>query len=251
MAYTITIRFYEELNDFIKRYPLKEDIPFSFRDKRSVKDLIECFGVPHTEVDLILINGESVDFNYIVRDGDRISVYPVFERLNITGLTHLRPKPLRQNRFVLDVHLGTLARSLRMLGFDCDYSNNRDDPELAEISASEKRILLTRDRGLLMRRIISRGLIIRNDDPDKQLTELMDRLDLRDQIRPFTRCINCNGPLSPLERDSPLFDELKLTIPPGVLEQYREFSCCPSCRKVFWKGSHYDSMLKRIEAVGD
>ncbi len=249
MGYSVILRFYEELNDFIKNYPCKEDILFSFRDRRSVKDLIESFGVPHTEVDLILVNGESVNFNYIVEDGDRISIYPVFEQMNITGLTRLRAIPLRQTRFVLDVHLGTLARKLRLLGFDCDYRNNRDDPELAEISSNQKRVLLTRDRGLLKRKIVTRGMIIRNDDPQKQLAEVLDRLDIRDQISPFSRCPACNGLLAALPRTGPLFEELKSHIPPGILKRYAEFSYCRSCRKVFWKGSHYDSMVKRFQSM--
>ena len=247
MGLTVTMRFYEELNDFITDHPPKKDFSHSFRDKRTVKDLIESLGVPHTEVDLILVNGTSEGFDYMVKDGDRISVYPVFERLDIKGLTPLRPRPLRQTRFVLDVHLGTLARRLRMLGFDCDYINDRDDPELAKISAEQKRILLTRDRGLLMRKIVSRGLIVRHDDPDDQLKEILERLDLREDIRPFTRCIECNAPLISLHKEDPLFKELKPSIPSGVLEWCEEFACCRSCRKVYWKGSHYESMMRFIK----
>ncbi|HON80431.1 MAG TPA: Mut7-C RNAse domain-containing protein, partial [Spirochaetota bacterium] len=146
--YRVTIRFYEELNDFLPRQDRKRDIEVSFNGRRSIKDFIESMGVPHVEVDLILVHGISVDFNYLIQDGDRISVYPVFERLSIEGVTRLRPAPLRLTRFVLDVHLRKLARRLRLLGFDTDYDEHRDDPELAELSAKENRILLTRDRGL-------------------------------------------------------------------------------------------------------
>ena len=247
MAYHIIIRFYEELNDFIKNHPPREDIPFSFRDRRSVKDLIESFGVPHVEVDLILVNGESVDFGYTVRDGDRISVYPVFERLAIDGLNRLRTAPLRVSRFVLDVHLGSLARALRMLGFDCDYRSHRDDQELARISAAQKRILLTRDRGLLKRKIVSRGLIVRHDDPKDQLKEILEKLDLKNQINPFTRCLSCNSLLVSLTRGSALYEELTAPLPQGVIGRYKEYTYCPSCRKVYWKGSHYDSMTALIK----
>ena len=249
MAFNITIRFYEELNDFIKNYPPKEDIPFSFRDRRSVKDLIESFGVPHVEVDLILVNGESVDFTYIVEDRDRISVYPVFERLDIHGLSPLRDKPLRQTRFVLDVHLGRLARDLRMLGFDCDYSNSRDDPELAAIAASEQRILLTRDRGLLKRKIVTRGLAVRSDDPAEQLVEVMTKLDLKNQICPLTRCLECNGVLEKIEKETKTFNEFRAGIPPKVLAWCNEYSHCRVCGKIYWKGSHYDTMMIRISKL--
>lgn len=244
MAYSVTIRYYEELNDFIRNYPPREDIQFSFTGRRSVKDLIESFGVPHTEVDMILVNGDAVDFSYVVKDGDRISVYPVFERLDISGLSPLRGKPLRNSRFVLDVHLGKLARDLRMLGFDTDYAPDRDDPELAEISVSEGRILLTRDRGLLKRKIITHGLYVHSDNPELQLKEILIKLDLSGQIAPLTRCLCCNGVLKRLEGAE--LERLRSDIPPKVQERQDEYSFCPACDKVFWKGDHFTSMMERI-----
>jgi len=247
--YSITIRFYEELNDFLPRESRKRDIEFTFAGRRSVKDLIESLGVPHVEVDLILANGKSVDFSYIVRDGDRLSVYPVFERFSIQGVTKLRPAPLRTTTFVLDVHLRKLARTLRLFGFDVDYDPHRDDPELAAIAEREKRILLTRDRGLLMRKIVERGLIIRNTDPERQIIEVLDRLDLWDAIHPFSRCIECNGGIASLEPSSPVFNALKDAIPPGVLSWCREFYRCASCGKIYWKGSHYDRLAALVRRV--
>lgn len=248
-GFFITIRFYEELNDFIKNFPHKCDIEFEVSSRRSIKDLIESFSVPHTEVDLILINGKPVDFNYIVKEKDRISVYPLFERLNIRGLSPLRKSPLRISRFVLDVHLGKLARDLRMLGFDSEYKTKRDDKTLAEISSREKRILLTRDRQLLMRKIVTRGLIVRSDDPRCQIVEILDRLDLREEIKPFTRCISCNGEIHPLSEENALYSELMEKVPPKVFDWVREYTYCSSCRKIYWKGSHYGSLIKRIEGL--
>ncbi|MDC7240187.1 MAG: Mut7-C RNAse domain-containing protein [Spirochaetales bacterium] len=248
MVCSITIRFYEELNDFLKGYPLKEDIPFSFAGRRSVKDLIESFGVPHTEIDLILVNGGAVDFTYIVADGDRISVYPVFESMEIGGLSPLREIPLRDTRFVLDVHLGKLARDLRMLGFDSDYASDRDDPELAEISVSENRILLTRDRGLLKRSIVTHGLYIHSDQPEEQLKEILTKLDLFKRIRALTRCLVCNTPLIRLEGNE--LERHRSEIPPKVLERQKEFSCCLSCNKIYWKGDHWKNMVRRIKELG-
>src|SRR4030042_365879 len=166
--YHVTIRFYEELNDFLEHSRKKRDIESAFPGRRSVKALIESFGVPHVEVDLILVNGASVDFSYIVEDGDRISVYPVFETLAIGTVTRLRPRPLREPRFVLDVHLNKLARRLRLLGFDVDYAPARDDNALADVAERENRILLSRDRQLMMRKKGSRGLYVRNTDPEPQ-----------------------------------------------------------------------------------
>ncbi|PKL39989.1 MAG: twitching motility protein PilT [Spirochaetae bacterium HGW-Spirochaetae-1] len=246
--YGVTIRFYEELNDFLDRSQRKIDIPFTFTGRRSIKDLIESFGIPHVEVDLILVNGESVDFDRIVEDGDRISVYPVFERLNIRSATRLRPHPLRQVRFVLDVHLRKLARRLRLLGFDVDYEAGRDDDELAFISDRDSRLLLTRDRQLLMRKIVDRGLYVRNTDSEKQVREVLDRLDIRDLCRPFSRCLECNGPMAVFDYEENR-DVLERHVPPGVLEWCREYYRCGQCGKLYWKGSHYDRLEQVIEAI--
>ena len=173
MSGSIQIRFYEELNDFLPPAQRKICFQHPLKQPGSIKDLIEALGVPHTEIDLILVNGHSVDFNYPVQDGDRISVYPVFESLDITPVTRLRPAPLRIIRFVLDTHLGRLAAYLRLFGFDTLYRNDYDDPTLADISVKQHRILLTRDKQLLMRKQISHGYYLRATQPRKQLLEVI------------------------------------------------------------------------------
>lgn len=247
--YNIIIRFYEELNFFLPRDKRKRDIEFTFNGRRSVKDLIEFFGVPHVEVDLILINGESVDFSYIVQNGDRISVYPVFETLSIENVTRLRPVPLRNTRFVLDVHLRKLAKRLRLLGFDVDYEKDRDDEELAEISEADKKILLTRDRQLLMRKNVSRGMYVKNTDPKEQISEVLNRLDLWSKCKPFSRCIDCNGSFKKLEYEGKDFNKVKSDIPECVLGWCREYFQCASCKKIYWKGSHFDKLTKIINRI--
>ena len=219
------------------------------KDRRSVKDLIESLGVPHVEVDLILVNEESVNFSYIIQKGDRISVYPEFEVLDVSGLTGLRPQVQGEPRFILDVHLRKLAKFLRLLGFDVDYRENRDDPELAEISFREKRILLTRDRQLLKRKIVDCGFIIRNMDAEKQVLEALDRFDLWSCIRTFTRCIECNGIVEPLAVTGAEFEKKKRRIPAGVLLRHNEFFLCDSCGRIYWKGSHYDKLLHMIDRI--
>jgi len=149
--------------------------------------------VPHTEIDLILVDGRSVRFDRRLRGGERIAVYPEFERFDISPLHRLRPKPLREPRFVADVHLGTLARFLRLLGFDTRYGNGLDDAELAAITSREKRILLTRDVGLLKRKAVVRGQWLRSHDPEQQVMEIVEALHLKRLLRPFTRCMACNG----------------------------------------------------------
>ena len=232
-------RFYAELNDFLPPERRGATFEHVWTDQAAVKDMIESFGVPHTEVDLILANGESVDFSYRGRDGDAVSVYPVFESFDIAGLERLRPEPLRAPRFVLDVHLGRLAAWLRMLGFDTLYSNSRSDAELAGISRDERRILLTRDVGLLKRAAVTHSYSLRETTPRAQLHEVAHRCHLARLVRLFTRCLRCNALLRPAP-----YEEIERMLPPRVRELYDEFQACPECGRVFWKGSHYRRMLE-------
>jgi uncharacterized protein len=240
----ISLRFYAELNDFLP--PDRREVTFArvLKEHASVKDVIEALGVPHTEVDLVLVNGESVDFSYLVRDGDRISVYPVFESIDITPLLRVRPRPLREPRFVLDTHLGKLAAYLRMLGFDTLYRNDYDDRTLAEISSGERRILLTRDRGLLKRSVVTHGYHIRETDPERQLVEVVRRFDLFRAIAPFRRCLRCNGALESVPKEA-VADRLA----PLTRQYYDEFATCPACGRVYWRGSHYERMQQLVERV--
>jgi hypothetical protein len=236
-------RFYAELNDFLPEESRGKELARHFTVSGSVKDFIESFGVPHTEVDLILANGQSVDFSCPVRDGDRVSVYPVFESLDIASVSLVRPVPLRVLRFVLDVHLGRLAAYLRMAGFDALYGNKATDEELAGIVAREGRVLLTRDRYLLMRSNVDRGYWIRSTEPRQQLLEVIRRFDLISSLRPFTRCMDCNTRLEEVSRESVL--EL---LPPGIRDK-RVFRQCPGCRRVYWQGSHFERMTSFLSWV--
>ncbi len=181
-------RFYEELNDFLPADKRKITFPYKLSGSPSVKDVIEAIGVPHTEVDLILINGNSVKFDHNLSHGDHISVYPVFENLDISHVTRVRPKPLRKTRFIVDVHLGRLSRLLRMLGFDTLYKNNYKNEEIITEALTQKRIILTRDPGLLKNRSITHGYLIRGTDPHEQAREVICRFDLYSQAKPFIRC---------------------------------------------------------------
>jgi uncharacterized protein with PIN domain len=235
-------RFYEELNDFLPLARRRLTFRHTLNRRASVKDVIESLGVPHTEVELILANGESVDFSYIVRDGDHISVYPVFEAFDIRPLLRLRPAPLRKLNFVLDAHLGKLARYLRLLGFDCQYRNDFTDNELADISSREKRILLTRDRLLLQRSIVTHGYFIRSDDPKQQVVEVLRRFDLASDMAPLTRCVRCNGTLSVVDK-ADVYHRLE----PKTQRYYENFRICDNCGQVYWKGSHFCRMNRLID----
>jgi uncharacterized protein len=237
-------RFYAELNDFLAPERRFTSSPFSFYTSTSVKDAIESFGVPHTEVDLVLVNGDPVDFGCGLRDGDRVSVYPVFEAFDISGLLRVRPKPLRVTRFVLDIHLGRLATYLRMAGFDTLYRKDSGDEELARISAGEGRILLTRDVGLLKRSVVTRGYRVRSTEPRVQLAEVLERFDLFGSLAPFERCLRCNAALIPAAKEA-----VANRLPPHTLEYYSEFRQCPECGRVYWKGSHFRRMEKFIASL--
>lgn len=241
----VFLRFYAELNDHLPPEQQYRDIERTFFVPGSVKDVIESCGVPHTEVELIVVNGASVDFSYTVRDGDRIAVYPMFEAVDISPALRVRPAPLRETKFVLDVHLGKLAAYLRMLGFDTSYRSCFDDAEIAAISAEEHRILLTRDRGLLKRGNVTHGYWLRETDSRRQAGEIVARFDLARAIRPFTRCMACNAELVDAPK-SQVLDRL----PPRAAELYDEFRQCPRCRRIYWKGSHYRRMEQWIESMG-
>ncbi|HID81924.1 MAG TPA: twitching motility protein PilT [Chromatiales bacterium] len=229
----IQLRFYEELNDFLPVALRKVEFTHDITRKASVKDVIESFGVPHPEVEIILVNGKSVDFSYIVQNGDRISVYPMFESLDISSLLQLRPRPLRLPHFIVDANLGALARYLRLLGIDCLYQNNYSDNEVATISDEQQRTVLTRDRTLLQRKIITHGYFVRADKPLIQTKEVLKRFDLYRSLAPFTRCTRCNGILKPVEKES-IMERLE----PLTKKYYDDFLICPDCQQIYWEGSH-------------
>jgi uncharacterized protein with PIN domain len=237
-------RFYAELNDFLPPARRFTEFVHQFLDVTTVKDRIEAFGVPHTEVDLILANGESVDFSYRIEDGDRVSVYPVFEALDVATVSRLRPEPLRDLRFVLDIHLGKLAAYLRMIGFDTLYRNCYSDEELAQVSKEDRRVLLTRDVGLLKRGAITHGYFVRETGSRRQLGEVVRRFDLRRLARPFSRCMRCNGEL---REATP--QEVSGQVPPKAAELHERFLSCPRCGRVYWQGGHFRRMQALIDEI--
>jgi uncharacterized protein len=239
-----SFRFYAELNDHLDQEQRYRTLYKTFYTPGSVKDMIESFGVPHTEVDLIVSSGRSVDFSYLVQDGDRIAVYPVFESFDVSAEQRLRPQPLRNPRFVLDVHLGRLAGYLRILGFDTAYNQSCDDATLAQISAAEHRILLTRDRGLLKHGAVTHGYWVRETDSRRQIEEVMNRFSLAGAARPFTLCMACNGVLHAVSKD-----EARLAVPERVRNRYEDFHRCDHCGRTYWKGSHHARMQRWIEEL--
>ncbi len=229
----VTIRFHEELNDFLPRQQSGRSIAVTFHGRRTVKDLIESLGVPHVEIDGIWAQSVPVDFDYIVRDQDDIHVHPGFRMA-------LPP------RFVIDENVAKLCPLLRMLGFDTLYVQGATDSWIAAVSKQEKRTILSRDKGLLKRKDVHSGLYLRSTHSPEQLAEVIKRLQLKSFCEPFTRCLNCNHRLAPLASEDAAASPL---IPSGVRKWTNEFFHCPGCQKVFWKGSHHQSMEKLVRQI--
>ena len=235
-------RFYEELNDFLPGRKKKISFEYNFNGNPSVKDAIEALGVPHVEVDMIIINGNPVDFTCKLKNEDQVSVYPVFETLDISTVSPLRRKPLRDPKFILDVHLGKLAKYLRLSGLDTLYYKDLSDPEIIKISIKEHRIILTRDRNLLKNKTVTHGYWIRSSQPEEQLKEVLQRFNLKNNLRTFIRCLECNGILIRVS-----MEEVLEHLQPKTREYYTEFKKCPVCGKIYWEGSHFEKMKIYID----
>lgn len=241
-------RFYGSLQDFPgvqRRLPggaVIMQLPLLVN--QTVKDLAESFGVPHSEIAMILVNSEAVDFDCIVHNGDFVSYYPEFKALDISGVTKVNFYKPKVMKFILDVHLGKLAKYLRLLGFDAKYSNNFSDIELIDISLAESRILLTRDLGLLKHSNIVNGYWLRSSYSVKQIKEVVDKFDLKSCFKFFSRCLECNG-------------EIELTAKEGIESEleartrqfFDEFYRCRGCGKIYWKGSHWEKMKSFVESL--
>ncbi len=242
----VNIRFFAELNDLLPVQWRDGGFNYQIKKPRSAKDLIEAIGVPHTEVDLILIDNKSVDFNFLIEGGERIRIYPCAIDLDKPTLIHNLPNAPAEPRFLLDVHLGRLATYLRMLGFDTLYRNDYDDPELADISATQNRILLTCDRKLLMRKQIAYGYFVRSRNPREQIDEILKRFDLFDYRNEVPRCLACNGIIRGVSKQAITEKLLPLT-----RKHYDEFFQCDGCQKIYWEGSHHtniQNLIGRIKA---
>ena len=241
---TAYFRIHESLNFFLPRAQKDHLIEHPYEGRSSVKDMIESLGVPHPEIEMIVINGRSVDFNTIVQHGASINVYPIAFVPEIPNREPLRlPYPTRPN-FILDQHLGRLAAYLRMMGFDTLYRNDYHDEELAQVSHDETRILLTRDIGLLKRSAVIYGYFVRETDRRKQLAEITNRFDLKQQVIPFSRCMKCNGIVESVTREQ-IADQL----PEGTARYYDTFHRCTSCGQIYWKGAHHQRMQTLLEEV--
>jgi uncharacterized protein with PIN domain len=239
-------RFYADLNDFLP--PARRHRSFAYpvhNGDQSVKHLIEAIGVPHAEVELILRSGSAIRFDALIHEGDHVSVYPHFLTLAADPADRLRTSLPHPVGFLLDNHLGRLARYLRLLGFDTLYYHNRfDDDALAQIAQDQDRLLLTRDRGLLKRKAVVFGYCLRSQDSQEQLLEVLRRFELLADVAPWQRCLRCNGLLAPVPK-AQIIDRLE----PKTKAHFNEFHICATCQQIYWKGSHYDPLISIVESV--
>ncbi len=236
MPETASFIFHDMLNDFLPKARKYTRIAYTFEGTPAVKDAMEAIGVPHPEVGLITINGAAVDFMHPLHAGDEVEVFPV-------DYTSEQTVPVK---FVLDVHLGKLAKLLRMLGFDTLYETDYTDQDIARLAQTENRIALTRDVGLLKQKAVKWGYWLRSQHANEQLEEVMRRFGLKDQAQPFKRCLTCNGNILQVEKDLVLE-----RLPPKTKLYFDEFYQCACCDRVYWKGSHYERMQQYIEQWQD
>ncbi len=244
MPLNVTFRFYEELKDFLPKDKRSQPFTITLKGRPSVKDTVEALGVPHTEVDLILVNSQPVKFSYHLKDKDYISVYPVFESLDISEITLLRSNGLRNPKFVVDTHLGKLARYLRLLGFDTVYGNTLEDNEIIRISQNDNRIIITRDKGILKTNSVTHGYYVRSQKPKEQLNEVIRRFHLELSVKPFTVCSVCNGEIVNIAKDK-ISGQLKSL----TKKHYNRFFMCRECKKIYWEGSHYKRIKNFIDSL--
>lgn len=236
--------FHNRLNEFLSNNYKQNEIYIAFKRHETVKHLIESLGVPHTEVDIILVNEVSVDFSARLEDGCRVEIFPRSTQIENPFVIHLQPETKGEPRFVADGHLGKLVSYLRLLGFDVLYSNNCEDEMLAEISSNQDRILLTRDRGLLKRNKVRYGYCVMAKAPKKQVVEVLQRFNFADKAQLFSRCTRCNGILIPVDKME-IFDRLE----PKTQKHYNEFHVCQLCDQIYWKGSHFDRMESQLQTL--
>jgi uncharacterized protein with PIN domain len=240
--FTVRLDLHGDLDFFLRSGARRRSIECSLGEKTSVKDVIESRGVPHPEVDLILVNGQPVNFDYAITGDADIELYPV--GTVILQFKEQRLQATTASRFVADGHLGTLARNLRLLGFDVAYDPQAEDRQLLTVMKHENRALLTRDRRLLMHAVVETGYCPRSQNADEQTVEVIRRFDLLRSLAPFTRCLRCNAPLRKVSKA-----EVIERLEPLTKIYYEQFRRCTGCGQIYWAGSHFSKLQKRLEKI--
>jgi uncharacterized protein len=240
--FTVRLRFRGDLDLFLRSKTRSRTVERRLSEKTPVKDIIESCGVPHPEVDAILVNGQSVGFDHTVANDADIEVFPVGNHNTCHTDKHLQHSHL--TAFVVDGHLGKLARNLRLLGFDVAYDQKANDRQLLDLMARENRALLTCDRRLLMHAIVQHGYCPRSQNAEEQTIEVVRRFKLLDLIAPFARCLRCNARLEEAAK-ADIMNKLE----PLTKIYYEQFRPCTGCGQIYWAGSHFEKLTKRVEKI--
>jgi uncharacterized protein with PIN domain len=240
LTISVSFRFYGELNDFVRPGRRARRFTHCLHGPASIKDTIEGLGVPHPEVDVVVVNGRAIDFAYLLCDGDRVAVYPPFRSLDLGDVPRVGDAPPEPVRFVLDVHLQKLASLLRLAGFDAEVRH--EDAAIARMGGQDTRVVLTRDVELLKRNEVRWGYWVRSTDPTRQFLEVARRFELADRAQPFSRCLRCNDPLRPVAK-AEVIDRL----PPRTRAEFNDFHVCDACGRIYWRGSHYQRLRRFLD----
>lgn len=238
--FVVRLTFQGDLCVFLKQSPRAQSLERKLKERTSIKDIIESCGVPHPEVDVIRCDNEAINFSHVIDKNSDIDVYPVGFTSIQSPSVHLQIR--EASRFVADVHLGTLTHHLRLLGLDVVAPHPADDRYLLEVMQQEERALLTRDRRLLMHSVVRTGFHPRSQDPNEQTVEVLRRFNLGKQLAPFSRCLHCNQLLQPVSK-AEIIEQLE----PLTRKYYDEFRRCRGCGRIYWRGSHFDKLLLRVE----
>ena len=242
---TLSLILDTELADLLSRkYQGNTEIDYPLNRRASIKDIIEALHIPHTEVSAIFFDNREITFSHIPEAGESIFLHSFTPGTNVTRSTLLRPDPLLTTSFIVDINVGKLARLLRMSGFDTLYDPQWQEKEIAELAAADRRILLSRNRDLLRRKCILWGHLVRTEQPEKQLAEVITLFGLHDAIQPFSRCLLCNALLQAVEKTA-----IVHRLEPLTRKYYRKFHICPDCEQIYWRGSHHKRMEELIERV--
>jgi len=149
-------------------------------------------------------------------------------------------------KFIVDNNVGKLAKWLRIMGYDTLFFNGSDDSRMIATALAEDRVILTRDTQIMRRRVVTCGqlkaILIRGDQPEQQMHQVIDTLNLDCQFRPFALCLECNQPL--LERSK---QQVEDRVPPFVFQTQSQYMECPACHRIYWRGTHWQAMTKRLE----
>lgn len=242
MQYRAEFRFWGRLRQLAPRKSGGHS-EYLFFGQPAIKDSIEALGVPHTEVDRIIVAEEPVGFSYRLQDGDRVAVYP-FGYFPSTPDIGLSPPLPGRIGFILDVHLGRLARWLRLLGFDCRYRNDYSDPQIIALALQEDLIILTRDRGILKHACVEQGYLIASQQVHEQVEEVLQRYRLYRHIQKFRRCPTCNGLLMSVTKE-----QIAARLQPKTARYYHDFHRCRDCGQIYWQGSHYEKIADRLQRL--